>query len=90
LLLELRVRNLGIIESIDWNLRSGLNVITGDTGAGKSLVIEAVEMLLEGKVADEVIRHGSDIQQKGGMCSSLLFLFYMSSVITVRTYKACS
>jgi DNA repair protein RecN (Recombination protein N) len=37
-----------------------LNVITGETGAGKSLVIDAVETLLEGKVADEVIRHGSD------------------------------
>jgi len=60
LLLELRVRNLGIIESIDWNLGSGLNVITGETGAGKSLVIDAVETLLEGKVGEEVIRHGSD------------------------------
>ncbi|MBM3142799.1 MAG: DNA repair protein RecN [Chloroflexi bacterium] len=60
LLLELRVKNLGIIESIDWNLSSGLNVITGETGAGKSLVIDAVETLLEGKVDEEVIRHGSD------------------------------
>ncbi|MBN2463765.1 MAG: DNA repair protein RecN [Dehalococcoidia bacterium] len=60
MLLELRVRNLGIIESIDWNLSSGLNVITGETGAGKSLVIDAVETLLEGKVGEEVIRHGSD------------------------------
>ncbi|MCX6009594.1 MAG: AAA family ATPase, partial [Chloroflexi bacterium] len=60
MLLELRVKGLGIIESIDWNLRSGLNVITGETGAGKSLVIDAVETLLEGKVGEEVIRHGSD------------------------------
>jgi len=60
LLLELRVKGLGIIESIDWNLGSGLNVITGETGAGKSLVIDAVETLLEGKVGEEVIRHGSD------------------------------
>jgi DNA repair protein RecN (Recombination protein N) len=67
LLLELRVKNLGIIESIDWNLSSGLNVITGETGAGKSLVIDAVETLLEGKVADEVIRHGSDEAQIEGV-----------------------
>ena len=60
MLLELRVKNLGIIENIGWNLSSGLNVITGETGAGKSLVIDAVETLLEGKVGDEVIRHGSD------------------------------
>jgi DNA repair protein RecN (Recombination protein N) len=60
LLLELRVKNLGIIENIGWDLGSGLNVITGETGAGKSLVIDAVETLLEGKVGEEVIRHGSD------------------------------
>jgi DNA repair protein RecN (Recombination protein N) len=60
LLLELRVKNLGIIENIGWNLSGGLNVITGETGAGKSLVIDAVETLLEGKVGEEVIRHGSD------------------------------
>ena len=60
MLLELRVKGLGIIESIDWNLSSGLNVITGETGAGKSLVVDAVETLLEGKVDEEVIRHGSN------------------------------
>lgn len=42
MLLELRVKNLGIIENIGWSLGSGLNVITGETGAGKSLVIDAV------------------------------------------------
>jgi len=67
LLLELRVRNIGIIESIDWDLSSGLNVVTGETGAGKSLVVDAVETLLEGKVADEVIRHGSDEAQIEGV-----------------------
>lgn len=63
MLLELRVKGLGIIESIDWNLSSGLNVITGETGAGKSLVVDAVETLLEGKVDEEVIRHGSNEAQ---------------------------
>ena len=67
MLLELRVKNLGIIESIDWNLSSGLNVITGETGAGKSLVIDAVETLLGGKVGEEVIRHGSDEAQIEGV-----------------------
>jgi DNA repair protein RecN (Recombination protein N) len=67
LLLEIRVRNLGIIESIDWSLGRGLNVITGETGAGKSLLIDAVETLLEGKVGEEVIRHGSDEAQIEGI-----------------------
>lgn len=63
MLLKLSVKDLGIIESIDWNLGNGLNVITGETGAGKSLVIDAVEMLLEGKAGEEAIRHGSDEAQ---------------------------
>ncbi len=59
MLLELRVKALGIIEEINWSLINGLNVITGETGAGKSLVIDAVEALLTGRVGEEVIRHGA-------------------------------
>ena len=54
MLLELRVNNFGIIEQITWQPEHGLNVVTGETGAGKSLVIDAVETLLSGK-ADEVL-----------------------------------
>jgi len=67
LLLELRVKELGIIEDIHWSLSPGLNVITGETGAGKSLVIDAVEALLAGKVDEEVIRHGATEAQIEGV-----------------------
>lgn len=67
MLLELRVRNLGIIEDMNWRLRRGLNIITGETGAGKSLVIDAVELLLAGKAHEEVIRHGADAAQVEGV-----------------------
>lgn len=67
LLLELRVKALGIIEEINWRLSHGLNVITGETGAGKSLVIDAVEALLAGKVEDEVIRYGATEAQIEGV-----------------------
>ncbi len=60
MLLELRVKDFGIIEDINWNLSEGLNVITGETGAGKSLVIDAVEALLSGKIEEDNIRYGSD------------------------------
>ena len=59
MLLELRVRDFGIIEDIRWSPGKGLNVITGETGAGKSLVIDAVEALLTGKIAEEDIRYGA-------------------------------
>jgi len=63
----LRVKNLGIIEDMNWRLRDGLNVITGETGAGKSLVIDAVELLLAGKADEEVIRYGADGAQIEGV-----------------------
>jgi DNA repair protein RecN (Recombination protein N) len=57
---ELTVEGFGIIEAITWRPAGGLNVITGETGAGKSLVVDAVEALLSGQVQEEDIRHGSD------------------------------
>ena len=60
MLLELRVSNFGIIEQIDWHPGQGLNVVTGETGAGKSLVIDAVETLLSGKADENNIRYGTD------------------------------
>jgi DNA repair protein RecN (Recombination protein N) len=58
-LYELTVKGFGIIEEIDWSPAEGLNVITGETGAGKSLVVDAVEALLSGQVHEEDIRYGS-------------------------------
>lgn len=69
MLLELRVRNLGIIDEIDWTPGQGLNVITGETGAGKSLVIDAVETLLGGRVSDDNIRYGADTAEIEGVFS---------------------
>ena len=67
LLLELRVRDIGIIGRVDWSLGRGLNVITGETGAGKSLVIGAVEALLAGKVDEELVRYGVEKAQIEGV-----------------------
>jgi len=60
MLFELSVKDFGIIEEITWRPSGGLNVITGETGAGKSLVVDAVEALLSGQVYEEDIRHGSE------------------------------
>ncbi len=69
MLLELRVKNLGIIEDINWKLDAGLNVITGETGSGKSLIIDAVEMLLKATAGEEVIRYGAAEALVEGMFS---------------------
>jgi len=67
LLIELRVKNLGIIADMNWRLRDGLNVITGETGAGKSLVIDAVESLLAARADEDAIRYGADEAQIEGV-----------------------
>ena len=49
MLVELRVRELGVIEDLDIVFGAGLTVITGETGAGKTLVVEALELLVGGR-----------------------------------------
>ena len=67
MLAELRAKNIGIIRDINWKLCGGLNVITGETGAGKSLVIDVVELLLTGKANEEVIRYEENEAQIEGI-----------------------
>ena len=56
----LRIRNLAVIEHVDVEFESGLNVLTGETGAGKSILVEAVGLLLGGRASSELVRTGED------------------------------
>jgi DNA repair protein RecN (Recombination protein N) len=60
MLQEIRIQNFAIIDSIELTFSRGLNVITGETGAGKSIIIDAVELLLGGKADPSFIRSGSE------------------------------
>ena len=55
-LLELRVRDLGVIADLSLVFGDGMTVITGETGAGKTLVVEAIELLVGGKADPAVVR----------------------------------
>lgn len=57
---ELRISNFAIIDSLELNFSPGFNVITGETGAGKSIIIDAVELLLGGKADNAFVRAGAD------------------------------
>ena len=48
MLVELRVRDLGVIADLDLVIGPGMTALTGETGAGKTLVVEALELLLGG------------------------------------------
>lgn len=56
MLSELRISNFAIIDKLELAFGPGFNVLTGETGAGKSIIIDAVDMLLGGKMGQEVIR----------------------------------
>ena len=60
MLLELHVKNLALIEKADVEFGEGLNILTGETGAGKSIIIGSVTMALGGKASKGSIRPGAD------------------------------
>lgn len=57
---ELRIQNFAIIDRLELSFAPGLNVITGETGAGKSIIVDAVELLLGGKADAGMIRSGAE------------------------------
>jgi DNA repair protein RecN (Recombination protein N) len=60
MLSELRIRNVAIIESVALTLSTGFNVLTGETGAGKSIIVGALGLLLGEKGGPDVVRTGTD------------------------------
>ncbi len=60
MLKKLSIRNLAIIENIDVSFSDGFTVLTGETGAGKSLVIDSLSLLLGERASNELIRAGED------------------------------
>ncbi len=60
MLTELRIQNFAIIDKLDLKLGPGLVILTGETGAGKSIILDAVEMLIGGRADATVVRAESD------------------------------
>ncbi len=64
MLVNLHVKNLALIEEADINFENGLNILTGETGAGKSILIGSINACLGGKVNGDFIRRGAEY----GLC----------------------
>src|SRR5579884_193543 len=59
-LVQLAVRNLVLIERLVLELEPGFNVLTGETGAGKSMVVDALSLVLGGRARPDLVRAGAD------------------------------
>ena len=58
MLVTLNVKNFAIIDNIQIDFSDGLTVLTGETGAGKSLIIDAIALLFGDRASNDLIRHG--------------------------------
>jgi len=67
MLTELHIQNFAIIDKLDLKLGHGLIILTGETGAGKSIILDAVEMLVGGRADASVIRTDSDAAMVEGV-----------------------
>lgn len=57
---NLHIKNIGIIDDLSIDLNNGLNVLTGETGAGKTLIIDSLQILSGGRFSKEIIRNGEN------------------------------
>lgn len=69
MLLEISIKNFAIIEAISLNFEKGMTVLTGETGAGKSIIIDAMNMMLGARATTDVIRHGTSKAEIEGLFS---------------------
>src|ERR1700720_4352027 len=60
MLTHLQIRDFAIIDSVELELRTGLTILTGETGAGKSILVDALQLVAGGRAGAEVVRHGAE------------------------------
>lgn len=60
MLISLQIENFALVDRLDLDLGAGLNVLTGETGAGKSIILDALDAALGGKMSSRVIRTGAE------------------------------
>jgi DNA repair protein RecN (Recombination protein N) len=77
MLVELRIRDYAVVEDLTLELRPGLNVLTGETGAGKSIIVGAISLLLGERASSSVVRSGAD-------CATVEAVFDVGTLPDVR------
>ncbi len=67
MLSELSIRNFAIIETLNISFQKGLTVLSGETGAGKSIIIDAISLLVGGRGSAEFVRYGTEKAEIEGL-----------------------
>lgn len=57
---QLSIKNVAVIDRLDVSFKNGVTVLTGETGAGKSIIIDSINMILGSRTNKELVRHGTD------------------------------
>ena len=71
MLLSLHIENIAVIKSIDLDFSNGFSVLTGETGAGKSVIIDSINLLLGAKADRELVRNGAESAMVSGLFAEL-------------------
>jgi DNA repair protein RecN (Recombination protein N) len=66
MLTHLQIRDFAIIDAVELELRAGLTVLTGETGAGKSIIVDALQLLAGGRAGAEAVRHDAERAEVSG------------------------
>ncbi len=67
MLFSLHIRNIALLDDVEIEFKNGLNVLSGETGAGKSILISSINLLLGERANRELIRHGADRAEVSGL-----------------------
>jgi len=87
MLRTLKIRNFAILEELEISFDSGLTVFTGETGAGKTILVEAIRFLLGGKTGSEMIRTGADSAMVEGDFDGVVLRREMNSQGRSRCFR---
>lgn len=80
----LHIKNVGIIGDLEINLNEGFNVFTGETGAGKTLIIDSLQILAGGRFSKEIIRHG----EKSSYIEMIVYLGEEEYIISREVHQS--
>jgi len=78
MLTQMSIRNFALIEQMNISFNDGITIFTGETGAGKSILMDAFSILLGERASSEFIRHGKDSFVIGDSMLSTLFIAVLS------------